>query len=74
MSHSEEEATGSSTQSNPNPNPNPNLKMVCGSFYIPKKNPKKPLGEDAFFVCHDREVIGVADGVGGWAKYGIDSG
>ncbi|XP_019070846.2 probable protein phosphatase 2C 80 [Solanum lycopersicum] len=48
--------------------------MVAGSFYIPKLNPAKPLGEDASFICLNKQVIGVADGVGGWAKKGIDSG
>ena len=36
-------------------------------------------GEDAYFVVNDRQtdvggVVGVADGVGGWRKYGIDAG
>lgn len=32
------------------------------------------FGEDAFFVAEDRctNVLGVADGVGGWRNYGID--
>ncbi|CAN4110521.1 unnamed protein product [Withania somnifera] len=48
--------------------------MVAGSFYIPKLNREKPLGEDASFICAKEQTIGVADGVGGWAKKGIDSG
>ncbi|XP_049368727.1 probable protein phosphatase 2C 80 [Solanum verrucosum] len=48
--------------------------MVAGSSYIPKLNAEKPLGEDASFICLNKQVIGVADGVGGWAKKGIDSG
>ncbi|KAM3323194.1 putative protein phosphatase 2C 55 [Capsicum chacoense] len=48
--------------------------MVAGSFYIPKLNDEKPLGEDASFICIKQQTIGVADGVGGWAKKGIDSG
>ncbi|XP_016477988.1 putative protein phosphatase 2C 55 [Nicotiana tabacum] len=48
--------------------------MVAGSFYIPKTNEEKPLGEDAHFICAEEQIIGVADGVGGWAKKGIDSG
>ncbi|KAF3652874.1 hypothetical protein T459_03125 [Capsicum annuum] len=48
--------------------------MVAGSFYIPKVNDEKPLGEDASFICVKEQTIGVADGVGGWAKKGIDSG
>lgn len=31
-------------------------------------------GEDAHFICADEQVIGVADGVGGWADCGIDAG
>ncbi|KAM1014360.1 hypothetical protein TB2_044185 [Malus domestica] len=45
--------------------------MVCGSVYLPKDN---KLGEDAHFICPDKQTIGVADGVGGWAKKGIDAG
>ncbi|XP_046840868.1 protein phosphatase PTC7 homolog [Xenia sp. Carnegie-2017] len=37
-----------------------------------KKN--RSFGEDAFFITEDkvRNVLGVADGVGGWRNYGID--
>ncbi|KAJ7948763.1 putative Protein phosphatase 2c [Quillaja saponaria] len=48
--------------------------MVAGSFYLPKDNPKKPQGEDAHFICLEKQTLGVADGVGGWAKKGIDGG
>ncbi|XP_055817678.1 probable protein phosphatase 2C 55 [Solanum dulcamara] len=48
--------------------------MVAGSFYIPKLNEEKPLGEDASFICAKEQTIGVADGVGGWGKKGVDSG
>ncbi|MCE3216886.1 hypothetical protein HAX54_008915, partial [Datura stramonium] len=47
--------------------------MAAGSFYIPKYS-KGPLGEDTHFICIEGETIGVADGVGGLAKKGIDSG
>ncbi|KAM6594720.1 hypothetical protein CsatA_002423 [Cannabis sativa] len=52
------------------------LKMRCASFYIPKQSKLefKPLGDDAHFVSRDEQTIGVADGVGGWDKNGIDSG
>ncbi|GMN39096.1 hypothetical protein TIFTF001_008327 [Ficus carica] len=33
-----------------------------------------PLGEDAHFVAAEEQTVGVADGVGRWAKHGIDSG
>uniref|UniRef100_A0A3Q7HXL2 Protein phosphatase n=1 Tax=Solanum lycopersicum TaxID=4081 RepID=A0A3Q7HXL2_SOLLC len=50
------------------------LKIEAGSLYLPKDNPKKPLGEDAHFIDELFKTIGVADGVGGWAKQGIDAG
>lgn len=51
------------------------LKMeVSGAFYIPKQNPSKPLGEDAYFLSPEYNAFGVADGVGGWAKHGVDAG
>ncbi|KAL8467663.1 hypothetical protein ACS0TY_031057 [Phlomoides rotata] len=50
------------------------LKMTAVAAYAPKYNPEKPLGEDAFFISQRFQTIGVADGVGGWGKHGIDSG
>lgn len=50
------------------------VKMDAGSFYIPKDNPLKPLGEDGHFLSPDLQTFGVADGVGGWAEEGVDSG
>ncbi|XP_055824430.1 probable protein phosphatase 2C 55 [Solanum dulcamara] len=52
----------------------PCLKMVAASLYIPKNNPKKLLGEDAHFIYESYQTIGVADGVGYWAKLGINAG
>ncbi|XP_038896719.1 probable protein phosphatase 2C 55 [Benincasa hispida] len=52
----------------------PTLKLEMGSFYIPKDNPSKPLGEDAHFISADKQTAGVADGVGGWVTKGIDAG
>ncbi|MCD7459645.1 hypothetical protein HAX54_041562 [Datura stramonium] len=54
-------------------NGNFSTRMAVDSFYIPKYS-KGPIGEDAHFICIESETIGVADGVGGWAKKGIDSG
>ncbi|XP_060188624.1 probable protein phosphatase 2C 55 [Lycium barbarum] len=54
-------------------NGNFSTRMAAGVFYIPKYN-KAPLGEDAHFICIEEETLGVADGVAGWAKKGIDSG
>ncbi|KAL2531304.1 putative protein phosphatase 2C 55 [Abeliophyllum distichum] len=51
-----------------------NLKMISAAFYIPKNNPLKPLGDDAHFICELEQTIGVADGVDGWSKKGIDAG
>ncbi|KAK9290756.1 hypothetical protein L1049_008932 [Liquidambar formosana] len=53
---------------------NKSLKMVSGAFYLPKDNEKKPQGEDAHFICSEEHTIGLADGVGGWAKDGVDAG
>ncbi|CAI9780900.1 unnamed protein product [Fraxinus pennsylvanica] len=50
------------------------LKMIPAAFYIPKDNPSKPNGDDAYFISESEKTIGVADGVGGWAKHGIDAG
>ncbi|WCJ19718.1 Protein phosphatase 2C family protein [Euphorbia peplus] len=50
------------------------LKMNAGSSYIPKDNIQRPKGEDAHFICPEKNTIGVADGVGGWAARGVDSG
>ncbi|KAM6573833.1 hypothetical protein CsatA_022160 [Cannabis sativa] len=46
------------------------MKMVCEVSYGPKDH---LLGEDAHFICSTEQIIGVADGVGGWAKKGIDA-
>ena len=48
--------------------------MIAGAFYIPKDNKLKPQGEDAHFICAEEQTIGVADGVGGWARKGVDAG
>lgn len=51
-----------------------NLKMKANVSYIPKDDEEKPLGEDAHFICDETQTVGVADGVGSWAKKGIDAG
>ncbi|KAL8043155.1 hypothetical protein ABFX02_09G099800 [Erythranthe guttata] len=50
------------------------MQLVVESFYIPKEKPGKPYGDDAHFFNKAAQVIGVADGVGGWAKKGVDAG
>ncbi|KAL2348489.1 hypothetical protein Fmac_002489 [Flemingia macrophylla] len=50
------------------------LKMISGSCYLPHPDKEETGGEDAHFICTDEQAIGVADGVGGWADVGVDSG
>ncbi|XP_040987594.1 probable protein phosphatase 2C 80 [Juglans microcarpa x Juglans regia] len=52
------------------------IRMVAGAYYIPKKRPGSTTdqGEDAYFLCEEKEAIGVADGVGSWILQGVDSG
>ncbi|GAV67380.1 SpoIIE domain-containing protein [Cephalotus follicularis] len=45
--------------------------MDMAGFYIPKDG---KLGEDAFFVNQKKQTLGIADGVGGWSRRGIDAG
>lgn len=52
----------------------PSLKLISGSNYLPHPAKEATGGEDAHFICVDEQAIGVADGVGGWAEVGIDSG
>lgn len=50
------------------------LKLRSGSCYLPHPDKVKTGGEDAHFICEEKRVIGVADGVGGWADVGVDAG
>ncbi|XP_062212790.1 probable protein phosphatase 2C 55 [Phragmites australis] len=50
------------------------LKLLSGSCYLPHPAKEATGGEDAHFICVDEHVIGVADGVGGWADLGVDAG
>ncbi|KAF8409929.1 hypothetical protein HHK36_002448 [Tetracentron sinense] len=50
------------------------LKLLSGSCYLPHPDKEETGGEDAHFICLDEQAIGVADGVGGWADLGVDSG
>ncbi|KAM0026882.1 putative protein-serine/threonine phosphatase [Helianthus debilis subsp. tardiflorus] len=50
------------------------LKLLSGSSYLPHPDKEATGGEDAHFICVDEQVIGVADGVGGWADVGINAG
>lgn len=50
------------------------LTLISGSCYLPHPDKLETGGEDAHFICSDEQAIGVADGVGGWADLGINSG
>ncbi|KAL3530997.1 hypothetical protein ACH5RR_010319 [Cinchona calisaya] len=50
------------------------LEMVCGSLCFPKEGKEYSQGDDAHFISLDTQTIGVADGVGGWSRRGIDAG
>lgn len=50
------------------------MKLVSGSCYLPHPAKEETGGEDAHFICADKQVIGVADGVGGWADVGVNAG
>ncbi|KAK7376823.1 hypothetical protein VNO80_02240 [Phaseolus coccineus] len=50
------------------------LKLISGSCYLPHPDKEETGGEDAHFICSEEHAIGVADGVGGWADLGVNSG
>ncbi|KAK1366071.1 Protein phosphatase [Heracleum sosnowskyi] len=50
------------------------VSIVLGSFYIPKDNESNPKGDDAHFICGQKQSIGIADGVGGWTRRGVNAG
>ncbi|PKI78568.1 hypothetical protein CRG98_001040 [Punica granatum] len=50
------------------------LKLLSGSCCLPHPDKEDKGGEDAHFICGNEQVIGIADGVGGWADVGVDSG
>jgi hypothetical protein len=50
------------------------LRLVSGAHMIPHPEKRHKGGEDAYFLSEDGQVLGVADGVGGWALSGVDSG
>lgn len=41
---------------------------------MPHPDKEETGGEDAHFICKDEQVIGIADGVGGWADVGVNAG
>ncbi|XP_027346125.1 probable protein phosphatase 2C 55 [Abrus precatorius] len=50
------------------------LKLFSGACYLPHPDKEDTGGEDAHFICTEEQVIGVADGVGGWADVGVNAG
>ncbi|KAF3976151.1 hypothetical protein CMV_000647 [Castanea mollissima] len=52
------------------------MRMSFGAHYTPKDKAGSPQseGDDAHFICAEKNTIGMADGVGGWARFGIDAG
>lgn len=50
------------------------VNIVSGSFYLPKDDKLKPEGDDAHFICEEKQTIGIADGVGGWKDKGVNAG
>eukprot|EP00899_Mesostigma_viride_P025492 jgi/Mesvir1/6127/Mv00831-RA.1 len=49
-------------------------KLEVGGFMIPHPAKQATGGEDAWFIAANQLAMGVADGVGGWARHGIDAG
>jgi len=52
----------------------PPFRLAFAVNNIPHPEKVKKGGEDSFFACPDSQSFGVADGVGGWARDGIDPG
>lgn len=53
---------------------NRSLRLLSGACCLPHPKKVKTGGEDAYFICSEEQVVGVADGVGGWADVGVDAG
>lgn len=56
-----------------NDQPTPRVQLVSAAASLPHPS-KTSGGEDAHFISNTGQMIGVADGVGGWAEYGVDAG
>ncbi|KAJ7558379.1 hypothetical protein O6H91_04G036600 [Diphasiastrum complanatum] len=50
------------------------LRLQSGACCLPHPEKEKKGGEDAYFIASTEQVVGVADGVGGWADVGVDAG
>ncbi|KAL5558084.1 hypothetical protein UlMin_034295 [Ulmus minor] len=73
-SSGEEQASSSSDSADQKITSGKVLKLVSASCYLPHPDKEATGGEDAHFICVDEQAVGVADGVGGWADLGVDSG
>ncbi|XP_068313160.1 probable protein phosphatase 2C 55 [Pyrus communis] len=70
----EEQLSSSADSSNEKITDGKSLKLTSGSYYLPHPDKEETGGEDAHFICANEQAIGVADGVGGWADLGVNSG
>lgn len=70
----EDQGSGSTESSSQKVSADRILKLNSGSFYLPHPDKEESGGEDAHFICVEEHAVGVADGVGGWADFGIDAG
>ena len=52
--------------------PRRTLKLLVGAHLVP--HPDKKDGEDAFYASSKQQALGVADGVGGSKREGVDPG
>ncbi|XP_050159871.1 probable protein phosphatase 2C 55 [Malus sylvestris] len=73
-SASEGQVSSSADSSNEKITDGKSLKLTSGSYYLPHPDKEETGGEDAHFICANEQAIGVADGVGGWADLGVNSG
>ena len=48
--------------------------LHSGACMMPHPEKEHRGGEDSYFIRDDRNCVGVADGVGGWADQGVDPG
>ncbi|KAI4316797.1 hypothetical protein L6164_024741 [Bauhinia variegata] len=70
----EDQLTSSADSSEQKTTSGKTLKLISGSCCLPHPEKEETGGEDAHFICTEEQVIGVADGVGGWAEVGVDAG
>ncbi|KAK9947109.1 hypothetical protein M0R45_012544 [Rubus argutus] len=70
----EEQLSSSTESSDQKSTDGKSLKLTSGSCYLPHPDKEETGGEDAHFICVNEQAIGVADGVGGWADLGVNSG